>query len=187
MIDKDAIKLVSELSKTVLDEPTPAIFASHIALKILAELDCRGVILGVVQSEGFLDLVSTYGFPGNSTDPYLRMPLWNPIPITDAVRTGELNIINTRQELGEKYPLLSAVVTSERAITVSAPIKSRSTVISAVGFTSMNPPTNGFHNHPTTDAILSLCGIYLKNFLNKKLDNKRDYSRAIKSLSERQR
>ena len=44
MIDNDAIKLVSELSKTVLDEPTPEILASHIALKILAELDCRGVV-----------------------------------------------------------------------------------------------------------------------------------------------
>ena len=152
MIDNDAIKLVSELSKTVLDEPTPEILASHIALKILAELDCRGVVLGVVQREGFLDLIGTYGYPSRSTEPFLRMPLWNPI-----------------------------------AITVAAPVKFRNTVIGAVGFTSMNPPINGFHNHPTTDAILAICGIYLKNFLNKKNDNERDYSHATKSLSARQR
>ena len=186
MIDNDAIKLLSELSKTVLDEPTPEILASHIALKIFAELDCRGVILGVVQREGFLDLIGTYGYPSNTTEPFLRMPLWNPMPITDAVRTGEMSIFNTPKELVEKYPHLSEVTTAERAITVAAPVKFRNTVIGAVGFTSMNPPINGFHNHPTTDAILAICGIYLKNFLNKKNDNERDYSHATKSLTERQ-
>ena len=187
MIDNDAIKLVSELSKTVLDEPTPEILASHIALKILAELDCRGVVLGVVQREGFLDLIGTYGYPSRSTEPFLRMPLWNPMPITDAVRTGEMSIFNTPQELVEKYPHLSAVATGERAITVSAPVKFRNTVIGAVGFTSMNPPTNGFEKSDTTDAILSITGIYLKNFLNNKHENERDYSHATKSLSARQR
>ncbi len=187
MIDNDAIKLVSELSKTVLDEPTPEILASHLALKILANLDCRGVILGVVQREGFLDLVGTYGYPNSSTEPFIRMPLWNPMPITDAVRTGEMIVFNTPKELVDRYPHLENVATAESAITVSAPIKFRNTVIGAVGFTSMKPPTNGYENSPTTDAILAICGIYLKNFLNKKGDNERDYSHATKSLTERQK
>jgi hypothetical protein len=95
MIENMAIKLLSELSKTVLDEPIPEILASHIALKTLAELDCRGVVLGVVQREGFLDVIGTYGYPSNSVEPYLRMPLWNPMPLTDAVRTGEISLFNT--------------------------------------------------------------------------------------------
>jgi DNA-binding CsgD family transcriptional regulator len=33
---------------------------------------------------------------------------------------------------------------------------------------------------------LSICGIYLKNYLHKNFDNKRDYSHAAKSLSARQ-
>ena len=187
MIDKDPIKLVSDFSKTVLDEPSPEILASHIALKILSHLDCRGVILGIVQREGFLDLIGTYGYPSETTEPYIRMPLWNPMPITDAVRTGEMSVFNTPKELVDRYPHLANVAEAENAITVSAPVKFRNTVIGAVGFTSMKPPTNGFENSPTTEAILAICGIYLKNFLNKKGDNERDYSHATKSITERQK
>lgn len=183
---ENTVALIAELAKTILEDPSPEMLASHLALKILAPLDCRGVILGVVQREGFLDLVGTYGYPTNSTTPYIRMPLWTSLPITDATRSGEMNVFNTPEELRSAYPNLSSVADGHVGITVSAPIKYRNTVIGAIGFTSIKAPSNGFERSISTKAILALCGIYLKNFIDQRDENSIDYTIAAKSLSDRQ-
>ena len=185
--DETSLKAFSELAKTVLDEPSPDLFVSHIAMKILQPLDCRGAILGLVRNEGFLDLIGTHGYQKSATEPFARMPLWTPTPIPDAVRTGEISIFNSPAEMVEKYPHLASVTQSEFGVTVSMPIKYRNSVIGAVGFTSLQAPTNGFHTSPLTDGILALCGIYLKNFLNNQSEVENDYSSHIKALTERQK
>ena len=181
------LKAFSELAKAVLDEPTPDQFVAHIAMRILQPLDCRGAILGLVRNEGFLDLIGTHGYEKSATSPFARMPLWTPTPITDAVRTGEINIFNSPTEMVEKYPHLASVTQSEVGVTVSMPIKYRNTVIGGAGFTSLQAPENGFHVSPLTDGILALCGIYLKNFLNNQTVDESDYSIHIKSLTDRQK
>ena len=59
MITIDTTKLLADLTKTVLDDPNPDQFLAHITNKTLASLDARGAILGVIEREGFLDLLGT--------------------------------------------------------------------------------------------------------------------------------
>lgn len=187
MITVDTVKLLSDLSKTVLEDPQPDQFLSHITNKTLASLDARGAILGVIEREGFLDLQGAYGYAKNMVEPYIRIPLWTPMPITDAARTGEISIFKTPTEMVKIYPHLSEFGKAEAGVTVSAPIKYRNTVIGAIGFTSITAPQKGFESSETTQGVLALCGLYIRNLLASKSRDDKDYSASMKSLSPRQK
>ena len=92
MINVDTTKLLADLTKTVLEDPQPDQFLAHITNKTLASLDARGAILGVIEREGFLDLQGAYGYAQTMVEPFMRIPLWTPMPITDAARTGDISI-----------------------------------------------------------------------------------------------
>ena len=186
MFEERQVELLAELAKTVLDEPTPDIFVSHIALKVLSSVECTGAILGVIQREGFLDLRGAYGYPDNDVSPYRRIPLWTPLPITDAARSGTINIFNSPQNLVKAYPSLAEFQASE-GVTVSAPIKFRNSVIGAIGFTSKKVPHAGFENSPVTEAVLSLCGLYVRNFLESREPVEREHALNSNTLSARQK
>jgi DNA-binding CsgD family transcriptional regulator len=187
MAEDAAIRLIAEFAKVVLDDPEPEILLSHIAHKTLSTLDCRGVILGAIKREGFLDLIGTYGYANDAVNQYTRMPLWTSLPITDSARSGEFLIFNSPKELVNAYPALAQFGSEEKLVTVASPIKYRNVVIGAVGFTSIKSPGKEISTNPTVDAILALCGVYVRNFLAKRSDSDRDYSEAAKSLSPRQR
>jgi len=187
LITTNTTELLADLAKTVLDDPKPDQFLSHIVNKTLSSIDARGAILGVIEREGFLDLQGSYGFASSMVEPYMRIPLWTPMPITDAARTGEISIFNTPQEIVRVYPHLSQFSESEAGITVSAPIKHRNTVIGAIGFTSFKAPQKDFAHSETTQGVLALCGLYIRNLLANKSDNTKDYSTSMKSLTPRQK
>ncbi len=187
MISVDTAKLLSDLAKTVLEDPEPEQFLSHITSRTLASLDARGAILGVIEREGFLDLQGAFGYSKSMVEPYMRIPLWTPMPITDAARTGEISIFKSPKEMIETYPHLSEFGESEAGVTVSAPIKYRNTVIGAIGFTSIKAPQPGFENSETTQGVLALCGLYIRNLLANKSENDKDYSSSMQSLSPRQK
>ena len=187
MIRNDPTKLVADLSKIVLDEPDPESFVAHVALKVLSSIDCRGAILGVIQREGFLDLKATYGYSDNATQPFMRIPLWTPLPITEAVRTGEINVYRSSKEMIAAFPGLASFSEAPDVVTVSAPITYRNTVIGAFGFTSRIAPHDGFEKEPVTEAVLALCAIYVKSLREKKEGGERSHAEAVKSLTARQK
>ena len=104
----------------VLDEPSPDLLLSRIALKALNHLDCRGMVLGIIKREGFLDLVGSYGYEDKAIADYSRIPLWTPMPITDAVRTGQINIFKSPKEMVMAYPHLAEFGQVDQGVTVSA-------------------------------------------------------------------
>ena len=116
------------------------------------------------------------------------MPLWSSLPITDATRTGEINIFQKPSEITKKYPNLVNLSSDDVGVTVSCPITFRSCVIGAIGFTSMLPPSNDFQNSAGTDSILALCGIYLRNWLMKTTSEPiTNYENSRMALSARQK
>lgn len=188
MSESNPIDLLADLAQTILDEPEPDNLVAHIALKTLRDLECRGAILGVIQREGFLDLIGSYGYDDATTNSFRRMPLWTPMPITESVRTGELNVLGSVKELIEKFPSLAQFDGYPETVTISGPIKYRNTVIGAFGFTCGELPPPGFADSALTKAALSLGGLYLRNFMSKAgTNNRRDYSSAIQTLTARQK
>ena len=187
MITLDSLKIISDLAQTVLEDPKPDQFLSHITNKTLASLNARGAILGVIEREGFLDLQGTYGYTKRMVDPYMRIPLWTPMPITDAARTGEIIVYKSTHEMIKVYPHLAEFSEQEDIVTVSAPIKYHNTVLGAIGFTSIKAPSDGFDSSETTQGLLALCGLYLRNLLYSKVNDSRDYATSMNTLTARQR
>lgn len=187
MITTNTTGLLADLAQTVLDDPKPDQFLSHIVNKTLASIDSRGAILGVIEREGFLDLQGSYGFANDLVDPYMRIPLWTPMPITDAARTGDISIFRTPQEMIKAYPHLSQFGETEAGVTISAPIRHRNTVLGAIGVTSLKTPQGDFINSETTLGVLALCGLYIRNLIANKSVSDKDYSASMKSLSPRQK
>jgi DNA-binding CsgD family transcriptional regulator len=183
-----SIESIRALTKVVLEEPEPNFLAATIALQTLSHLDCRGVIIGVVQHEGFLDLIGIYRYPEQATSPFKRLPLWSSLPITDAIRTGKINIFQKPSEIAEKYPSLVNLSNDDVGEMVLCPITFRSCVIGAIGFTSMLPTSNNFKNCAGTESMLDLCGIYLRNWLMKKTSEPiTNYKNSRMALSSRQK
>lgn len=185
MITTDTTKYLASLAKTVLEEPKPEQFLAHIVNRTLAPIEGRAAVLGVIEREGFLDLQGQYGYEDKVVEPFLRIPLWTPMPITDAARTGEGNVYHTPKELIAKFPHLDGSV--KEGVTVSAPVTFRNNVIGVLGFTSLKPPSKDFHNSPATEGVLALCGLYIRNLLAGKAENNKDYAANMQSLTPRQK
>ena len=166
VIPTDTTKLLADLAKTVLEEPKPEQFLAHIVNRTLAPIEARAAVLGVIEREGFLDLQGSYGYDTKMVEPFLRIPLWTPMPITDAARTGEANVYETPQELIKKFPHLSGTV--KEGVTVSAPVLFRNTVIGVLGFTSLKAPSKDFYKSESSQGVLALCGLYIRNLLANK-------------------
>lgn len=186
MIITDTTKHLADLAKTVLEEPKPEQFLAHIVNRTLAPIDGRGAVLGIIEREGFLDLQGSYGYSSKMVEPFMRIPLWTPMPITDAARTGEALVFKTPQEIISKYPHIKDSITEE-AVTVAAPVMFRNTVIGVLGFTSLKPPSDEFPKDDSTQGVLALCGLYIRNLLAHKAESNKDYSANIKTLTSRQK
>ena len=187
MITTDTTKHLADLAKTVLEEPKPQQLLAHLIQRTLSEIDARGAILGVIEREGFLDLQGTFGYEDKLVDPYLRIPLWTPMPITDAARTGEVIVFHSPEAVIAKYPHLKETQRADIAVTTCLPIFFRNTVIGAIGITSLKSPAKGFENAEMVAGIAALCGLYIRNLIANKAEPVRDYNSATKSLSERQK
>ena len=187
MTNDPVARALADLCITVLNDPSPDLFLSHLSMQTLASLDCRGAILGIVQREGFLDLCGAYGYDDALVDPYSRMPLWTPMPITDAVRSGEITIFLKASELLTKYPHLSDPGLDEDTCTVSLPIKYRNTIIGALGITTKKAPHKDFAHESFAQGLMALTGLYIRNLLNKKAVTERDVNANSKSLTPRQK
>ena len=92
VIITDTTRLLADLAKTVLEEPKPEQFLAHVVNRTLAPIEGRAAVLGIIEREGFLDLQGQYGYEDKMVERFMRIPLWTPMPITDAARTGEANI-----------------------------------------------------------------------------------------------
>lgn len=187
MIAVEPVKAIAQLTHVILDEPSPDLLLSHIALSTIGALECREIELGLVNTEGFLDIIGSYGRKSNKNSSQGRLPLWTSLPIVDAARTGEIIYFESREQLINSYPILSASKDASSGFLIATPIKYRNIVIGAASFVTNKPPRRVFKESQETDTLLGLLGIYLKNLIDKRSVVTRDFVEAGSSLTARQK
>jgi len=188
MWNENSIELINEITHIVLEEPEPNYLATALALRTFSHLECRGFSLGVIRNDGFIDLIGSYGYPFELTKPINRIPLWTPLPITDAARTGESSIKTITKESAASIPNLSEWMDSEEMYAVAAPINFRSGVIGAFALICKVSPPKNFLETNTTNSLIALIGIYIRNWIrNESSKETKDYIGLRKSLSTRQK
>jgi DNA-binding CsgD family transcriptional regulator len=185
MISEEYLDKVSGLAKTTLDGPNPDEFASYLALNTLAHLDCTGVIVGVIRRTGFIDIVGSFGYQDEIIQQFNRIPLWRSLPITEAVKFSRITIFQSTKDVVDKYPDLQGMF-PEKGITISAPLTHRNISIGAVRFAVNKHPSKEFTSSAGTIAILSLIGIYVRNYLDNLNNAPSKYLDNSKSLTSRQ-
>ena len=187
MSDTWRIEAIASLARVVQDDPEPDQLASHLALSVLGSLDCRAVALGVISKEGFLDLIGYYGLSQATTSPYVRMPLWTQLPMTETIRTGEFIFIKAYEDIVTRFPDMVQSIEHKDAITVVSPIRHRGMVIGSIAFTSIKAPSDDFRSNPMTDAVLSLIALYMRSYILRNTIENNNHSSDVKNLSARQK
>lgn len=107
--------------------------------------------------------------------------------MTESARTGEFIYLKGEREILARFPSMVDAIEHRDTTTVATPILHRNTIIGSIAFSSMKTPQDDFRTNPMTDAVLALVGLYIKFFVATKTESTRDDSRAIKSLTDRQR
>jgi len=184
---KNELEVIASLTKVIQDNADADQLASHLAHRVLGHLDCRAVAIGVIQKEGFLDLIGHYGLSEKTTEPFVRMKLWSHLPMTEAARTGEFIYLKSDKEILERYPNMMGAIEHKDLITVASPIFHRNAIIGSIAFSSIKAPQDNFKSSPLTEIVLSLVGIYVKNFIDKRSQTTRSHANALSGLSERQK
>ena len=183
----DPVSNIASLARVVQDDPEPDFLASHIALHTLASFDCRAVAIGLIKREGFLDLIGTFGLAEKTTSPFIRMPLWTQLPMTEAARTGQSIYINSDDEYLSRYPTMVDSVQFKNATTIATPVLYRNAVIASAAFALMIDPGRSFEKDPLLDATNSLLGLYIRNLTAKSNERIRHSESTIKALTPRQK
>ncbi len=91
----------AQAAKAVIDQLLPALGAS------------RGLV-GLLAEDGqAIDVVYVSGYSETTMEQWMRMPLSQSLPITDAVRTGQPFFVNTPDKWLAAYPTLASSPTSQ--------------------------------------------------------------------------
>ena len=186
MIAVEPVRAISLLTHVISDDPTPDLLLSHIALNTLDSLGCREIELGLISTQGFINIIGRFGVKAKTAKPKIEIPLWETLPITDCIRTGEILYLDSSKNLISKYPTLTKSTTDSSQYFIAAPIKYRHAVIGAIYLTCCREPRSIFRESKETETLLGLLGIFLSNFMKNQSKVPKSYIDAGGKLTPRQ-
>lgn len=131
-------RLTGELSKALTPQQVADALVGH-------GLEAMGAHIGLVSrltDDGqMLHILNTSGFPSEIFDEYRQIPLSYVIPLTDAVRTGEVIWIETFEEFIQRYPDLETFLreSTYSQATVCLPLKANGKIIGGINLSFPTP------------------------------------------------
>jgi signal transduction histidine kinase len=117
-----------------------------------------GLLVVLDPAREALELVSAAGYPDDLVDRWQRLPLSTPLPLADAVRRGEVIVLDTAADLTSAYPF-AAEVTDITAIqsVVELPLVVCGEALGAIGFTFHRPYAVAEEDRTFLAALAELC------------------------------
>jgi DNA-binding CsgD family transcriptional regulator len=107
---KDALDIISRLLLAMEESNNPNDFCDSLCNDVLLEFNLVASYLAVVESDGRITMVGSWGYPPSRRRPDDRASLWLPMAITDTIRTGQVQLFKTWDEYRKKYPHLEEKV-----------------------------------------------------------------------------
>lgn len=133
-----------EISGVVLREGADALGASAAVVALRSE------------DRGTLDVVRAVGYPEEAVAAWRELPLDRPIPLTDAVRSAKLVLLETEAERDRRYPLLAEQDAASRAF-AAVPLRARDRVLGVLGFGFARPQTFSVEDRGFLEVLGSQC------------------------------
>ena len=92
-----------------------------------------GVLVLVDPDGDTLDMIETRGYDPRSVEQWRRFPLSAPVPIADAVRTGEIVVIPNAEERDRRYPAMTSRSRIAHPASISVPLVAEGRSFGALG------------------------------------------------------
>jgi len=100
---KNAAELTAYLAG---GDPSGEDIARHFVLKSFAELSPTALYMAELSDDGYVTPVAAFGFDRVALASWGKFPLSTQIPITEAVRNDRCVLIDSAEELLQRYPII---------------------------------------------------------------------------------
>lgn len=136
---------------------TPEQVAAVVVDQGLSALDAKASIVVLLSDDGtMLDVIGSIGYPRQVMAQWQRFPVDQPVPLAEAVRTGEPVWLASLDERVQRYPHLAEVyAASSYEGWISLPMKVESRVIGGISWSFADQHTL---NDQERDFMLALAG-----------------------------
>ena len=146
------------LSAALAAALTPNDVATAAVREGVATLMADAGLLVLLNPEGTaLDVVEARGYDPKQVDRWRRIPLDAPVPLTDAVRSGELVVVASGEELERMYPTLGRETPTEFRASVSVPLVAEGRSFGALGLSFRETITVGPEDRELILAVARQC------------------------------
>ncbi len=116
-----------QVFNVVVEEGVPALGAD------------AGVVVLLSDDGGWLEIARTHGYPPESLEAWWRFSVEAPVPLAEAVRSGEPVLIESRRARDARFPALAEGLRVDDGALVAIPLQLAGRAIGALGFTFGEP------------------------------------------------
>lgn len=102
----NSLEIVRGMLQAMADSNSPDELCDFLANDVLSELGVVASYLAVLDSDGRITMVGSWGYPASRRSPDDRPSLWYPMAITDTIRTGKVHSYGSWDEYIDRYPHL---------------------------------------------------------------------------------
>jgi DNA-binding CsgD family transcriptional regulator len=101
-----ALEIISGALRAMAKSSNPDELCDYLANEVLSDFDVVATYLAILETDGRVTMVGSWGYPEERKSPDDRPSLWYPMAITDTIRTGEIEVYPTWDAYVTKYPHL---------------------------------------------------------------------------------
>ena len=102
----EALEVVSGTLRAMAKSSNADELCDYLANEVLSNFDVVATYLAILETDGRVTMVGSWGYPEERKSPDDRPSLWYPMAITDTIRTGEIEVYPTWDAYVTKYPHL---------------------------------------------------------------------------------
>ena len=138
-----------DIVRFLMTRPTCDQISQHLVLNLLNAHKPRAAVISLFGIDGSLHAVGAFGMSPQALEAYKTLSLWDSSPMSDAVRSGEPVILDSMEDVQERYPWLGNAETPYEPMAVW-PLSLPSQRVGAVQLT--------FTENPDVEALRSDVG-----------------------------
>jgi DNA-binding CsgD family transcriptional regulator len=157
---EEALEIVDNMLKALVASRDPDQLCTLLATDVLKNFDVTASYLAVLENDGRITMVGSFGYPEDRRSPDDRPSLWEPMAITDTIRTGENQIFETWQDYIDRYPHLGHRAGPGRSF-VCVPFSVKGTRAGGLGLTFNRPLANTAFNERLWSILANSGDIFI--------------------------
>jgi len=187
---RTALEIVSRLLEAMEESEDANELCDHLANSVLSDFNLVASYLAVVESDGRITMLGSWGYPAHRRRSEDRPSLWEPMSITDTIRTGQVQVYKNWDVYIEKYPHLVERAGPGKSF-VCIPFSSKGKRSGGLGLTFGDELTGVLEQERLWQVVAQAGGLFITKswaagvFGSKKVTDPLDEAEIRSSLNQR--